>query len=42
MATLFADVKAAMEAAGDDKLQGLLNALGIILNAIFGYVGGEI
>ena len=42
MAAFIAEVKAAFEAAGDNKMQGLLDALAIILNAVFGYVGNEI
>ena len=39
---MFAEIKAAFEAAGDNKLQGLLDALSIILKAIFGFVEGEV
>ena len=39
---MFAEIKAAFEANGDNKFQGLLDALAIILKAIFGFVEGEV
>ena len=39
---MYAEIKAAFEANGDNKFQGLLDALAIILKAIFGFVEGEV
>lgn len=34
-------IKAAFEAAGDNKIQGIIDALKIVVGAILGFIAGE-